>query len=87
MGSVVVFVIVHVEILIEPLTTLKAMSHWQVKHESASHGVRHGQKSGRANTEYIVNKNYIVYKNYSINKLEKILLNNKIVLVLIVKVL
>ena len=25
-----------------------------------NHGVRHGQKSGRANTEYIVYKNYII---------------------------
>ena len=31
------------------------------------HGVRHGQKFGRANTEYIVYNNYntVVYKTYS----------------------
>ena len=28
------------------------------KHFTLTHGVRHGQKSGRANTEYIVYKNY-----------------------------
>ena len=38
----------------------------------AYHGVRHGQKSGRANTEYIVYKNYnIVYKKYSIKQVGK----------------
>ena len=42
------------------------------KSEFLSHGVRHGQKSGRANTEYIVYKKLqIVYKNYSIKQVGK----------------
>ena len=36
-----------------------------------NHGVRHGRKSGRANTEYIVYKNTIVYKDYSIKQVGK----------------
>ena len=35
------------------------------------HGVRYGQKFGRANTEYIVYNYYNVYKTYSIKQFGK----------------
>ena len=37
------------------LSTTKA-SYVRLKHVTSAHGVRHGQKSGRANTKYIVYK-------------------------------